>query len=658
MSRKRQSSFLWDGIKAVPLDPDAPGFEWAWTPYKAKNDERKIWEAVGSLRRAVELRANAVASTPRYWYRTDSDEPVPEESLPWGESFSGLLKAIESSICVSGAAYLLKDGGGKKATLKWLTSGSIKAREQKGDPPFYFQRYANGRSVDLTADELVYVWPPDPFKEWGPCEPLVRTALTDAGVIMNIGQYAAMFFERGAVGTSVLSTELPMGPDESGRLKKWWQQVGAGIRNAFTSEVFSAGKINITELSKSAKDLAMTELSQQAKEAIATTLGVPHSMLFSGAANFATARQDNQAFYELTILSELALIEEALNAQYFESAGYELWFAPEESTAMRAEAAALAASLGAFTTAGYPLDIATSTAGIELDTEAFVRVRMKALMAEGLEWEGAAKVVLDGEQDEERRAAMKAKLKLLKPPEPPPPPALPPGMPGQDPAAAPGADPNNPAAPVAKDQPIGSKPGFPPAKDRQPPPKSAKALDWTSPNEDLDKWMRKALKALDAGKSAAVPFQSDVLSEVKMAAIGGALDAAESESDVRDVFRFAMKETPQAFYERGIPAPREPPPPPPPPPPTINVTVAAPRVSVRNMIPEQKPPRVSVSVPEQPAPIVNVAAPTVNVEAPSVKVAAPQVNVPRIVKETQTVQRNQDGVMTGTTTRVTYEGDV
>jgi hypothetical protein len=76
---------------------------------------------------------------------------------------------------------------------------------------------------------------------------------------------------------------------------------------------------------------------------------------------------------------------------------------------------------------------------------------------------------------------------------------------------------------------------------------------------------------------------------------------------------------------------------------------------------------VTNQIPEQPAPIVNVAAAEVNVPAPIVNVsaspvvvdvAAPSVtiNSPRIAEENQTIERDARGNITSTTTVVTYEG--
>lgn len=526
MKKTTVANYMFDGVKAVPVDSsDDPNFAWAWTPTATGSQaEARAWKGVGHLRRSVELRANAVATCPRYWYRKGSEKTVPEESLPWGRGFGGLLRSFESSLCIHGAAYAQK--GNAKDPLKWLTSGSIvvKKTAQGGASPFVFERYVEGRKVaDLTPEELVYVWGLDPFKEFGTSEPLVRTALTDAGIVFNISQYAASFFERGAIGSKILSVLNMTNPDEKARLKKWWERVALGIRNAFATEVFQGGQVTVTDLSTSARDLAMPELSQQAKEAIATTMGIPYSMLFSDAASYATASQDEKTFYAQTIVPQLQLFEGALNVQFFEPLGFELWFAPEESAAMRVEAATLATSVQTFSGAGLPLDVAVTTAGVELDVEAFARIRMKAIMAEGLDWDRAAAVVLAAEGDDERAAAIKEKLELLKPPAPPEaPPTPPPGAQAQEAPEAPGEDETAQAPPqgdAAPPKPPGPGPGRNAA---------AKA--------DLARWERKAIKALERTGSPVVTFEDSAIAPATVGAIFGSLKFATDRVDVRRIF--------------------------------------------------------------------------------------------------------------------------
>ena len=64
---------------------------------------------------------------------------------------------------------------------------------------------------------------------------------------------------------------------------------------------------------------------------------------------------------------------------------------------------------------------------------------------------------------------------------------------------------------------------------------------------DLDKWRRKAVKAFNASKNAAVTFESDIINSEMHAQIWSLLSGCKSASDVRAVFEQAMlKPAPEA----------------------------------------------------------------------------------------------------------------
>jgi len=79
---------------------------------------------------------------------------------------------------------------------------------------------------------------------------------------------------------------------------------------------------------------------------------VPHSLLFSSAANYATARQDDLHFYDKTILPQARRIESALNAQVFAPLGVRLRFAPERLELYQELEAQKADKLAALVNAG------------------------------------------------------------------------------------------------------------------------------------------------------------------------------------------------------------------------------------------------------------------------------------------------------------------
>jgi hypothetical protein len=100
-----------------------------------------------------------------------------------------------------------------------------------------------------------------------------------------------------------------------------------GVKGAFETVGLRATVVPI-QLSGPPKDLAMVELAADKRKDIAVAFGVPYSLLNSESANFATAEQEDLSFYTKTLLPESELIEEDLNRQVFEPAGFRFSFQP------------------------------------------------------------------------------------------------------------------------------------------------------------------------------------------------------------------------------------------------------------------------------------------------------------------------------------------
>lgn len=628
----KRNLFLFDGLKTVPIDPDAEGYEWAWQILGGPGNSaggtsaQSAYETVGHVRRGLSLRANAVASCPRHYYKANGEE-VSEANVRFLDGWQRTLKLIELSLCVSSAFYLYRVMvSGSLQGLRWLKSATIFPKISTNNALTFERRTNGGMPKVYTPEQLVYAWDADPFREIGPGGSVLDTVLVNAGVVGGINTHAKSFFERGAIAPQLLQIEGPIGPDEQERFKVWWKQIVAGVRNAFASEVLRF-KVNKVDLSSPTKDLGMPELGKVQKEDIATGLGIPYSLLFSDAANYATAQQDEANFWNLTIKPQLSLIQDEMNEQVFKPAGLELYFAPEEMSLFQEDESKRSTSLSGLVAAGMPLDIAMESLGYEPSPVDEARIRLNVLLKEGLSYE-AARTIVNFDEELAKNAQAQQALELFRPA---PVPILP---------------------PVATPTPA---PSFGPPDTTPTPAKTA-----STSSEDLRKWERKSVKALSAGKSAAVTFESDDISPALAAAIGGALESATDADAVRRVFRDATKADSQTFYaqpapERG-PAPARI---------TVNVnpTVHIPNIQMPDSFAVNTSAPV-VNVEAQPAPIVNVAAPVVNVAAPNVTVEAPaqpapvvNVSVPRVAREEQIVIRDREGNLKGSTTTVHYEGD-
>lgn len=529
----KKNLFLFDGLKAVPVDPDADGYGWAWQILGGSGNStsgdmsaQAAYETVGHVRRGLSLRANAVASCPRHYYKANGEE-VTESNVRFLDGWQRTLKLIELSLCVSSAFYLYRVMmGGRLSGLRWLKSGTIFPKITAENALTFERRINGGAPKTYTPEQLVYGWDADPFREIGPGGSVLDTVLVNAGVVGGINTHAKSFFERGAINPQLLQIEGPIGPDEQERFKVWWKQIVAGVRNAFASEVLRF-KVNKIDLSAPTKDLGMPELGKVQKEDIATGLGIPYSLLFSDAANYATAQQDEANFWNLTIKPQLSFIQNELNEQVFKAQGLELYFAPEEMSLFQEDEAKRSASLSGLVAAGMPLDIAMESLGYEPSPVDEARIRLNVLLKEGLAYE-AARTIVNFDEELAKNAQAQQALELFRPvkAEPVPPPDL-----TKVPVSA--SQSANIAPPAPSDGPVQ-------------PIRSAVSVD-------LGKWERKAVKALAAGKPAAVTFDSEAITPSLAAAIGGALESATDADAVRRVFRDATKADPRSFYARHAP---------------------------------------------------------------------------------------------------------
>lgn len=270
-----------------------------------------------------------------------------------------LLKLIAACIVLTGRAYLRKEANRfaqVKQTysgLRWYNPYTIKPEIDEEKGLIGFTRKVNGKEVKIALDQLVYLWEEDPFVEVGPpTTSAAQAALAAAGVLMSLDQFVQAFFERGAIKATILTIEGNPPSGEKERIEAWWQRFVKGMKNAFASKVFSA-MVKPVVVGEGVKELENQELTTAKREDIATAIGVPQSLLFSNATNFATAQQDDLHFYSKTIIPLAELIESTLNEQLLMPLGYRIKFLPDtldafqEDETERAQAlASLVSALG------------------------------------------------------------------------------------------------------------------------------------------------------------------------------------------------------------------------------------------------------------------------------------------------------------------------
>lgn len=463
-----------DGMKASLLWDEETD---AWTYYSGgpKTDVQRYYQGIPTIFRGVGKIAQAVGAMPFEIYGKSGDEPIDTSqeytnALGWMPSPKSLFEIASKSIDLMGVAYFLmmkQVGTSAVKELRYVVSKSItpKFHEKTGEL-IGFERVVNEIKKFYEPKDILYMWMQDPYKEQGPPEAFPAVAaMRAAGVLANLDDFISVYFERGAVRPMVVSAKGIPQKEERERMEKWFTQLLGGIKNAMRWKVFNADTVSIDQVGDGLSELRDVELTTQRREDIAVALGIPYTILYPEAANFATAKQDKLTFYEDTIVPRCKFISEVMNEQIFEPMGKRLEFHPETLDIYQEDEAERSDSLANLVNAGIPLLIAMDILGFELTDE------QRAELEE------------EKKRKEENAEQMSDRFNQ-----------------GNNQG-------DNERVPITRQK-----------------------------DDEMAKWLRKSVNSLKRGKSADVPFVSEIITPAMHGAIAGALESALDTADVAMVF--------------------------------------------------------------------------------------------------------------------------
>lgn len=297
--------------------------------------EAETWATVGWVNRCVAIRANSVAHMP--WSITKGDTEIARddernEALPWLDRMGDVLFLTESALSITSNAYVFKQANrrGDILSMQWLTPTTMSPRWSDDQPEVvgFDRQLGNGKVLRLETDDVIYTRALNPMDELGIAPSPVAAAMADAGVLFNLNVFAEQFFARGAIKAMLLTVEGSPSQADMDKLEAWWKRWFRGIRSAWETAAVRANVKPIV-IGEGIEALANRGLTDEKREAISTAMGVPHSIVMSNAANFATAQADRLNLYDFTILPECRVIADALNRQLFDPLGLRFDFRPE-----------------------------------------------------------------------------------------------------------------------------------------------------------------------------------------------------------------------------------------------------------------------------------------------------------------------------------------
>ena len=330
-------------VKAIPLHQLSPD---AFTLVSGASESAlpidRLYKRIAWLRRAVDVRSDAIGNMP-FCIRAEDEQDVQTElgatedgyeimpDFSWAE----FLNYLEGDLILYGAFYFIPVSGARTKRLfgfKRLHPSTMTAVLDGAGNVTAFKRAINNKHEVHPAETVGYIWTPNRNGETGYGEPIAKTALVAAQMLYNMDVFGSMFFERGAINPTVVTIQGfdRLQEAEQQRVRSWFDRTMTGLRNAF-SVLPLATETSIQQLGSGIGDLTVPDLTDAKRQDISTALGIPQSLLFSNASNYATARQDDLHFYDKTILPQARFISEKLNQQLFSKfkLPYDFRFEPE-----------------------------------------------------------------------------------------------------------------------------------------------------------------------------------------------------------------------------------------------------------------------------------------------------------------------------------------
>lgn len=378
---------LFEGTKSIPLNQLPPEawdhFRGGSNMYRPASRNVEIKDKVGWLKRCLNLRAEALSSLP--WSICDdkgaelwaSSQKIIPQDLNWLENFEDLLWLSEASLMIRSEAYWLineqfvfgDDFSIKQqvSNLQWLAARTMEPlwNDQSGLEAYQRRIGTNPEPMTFSPNQVVRIWIQNPDHETEVDEPILTAAARSADVLYNVDEFVRQFFGRGAIKATLLTVDKTAPKGERDRIKNWWTGIMTGITNAWKTEIASSA-VEPVVIGDGIKELSNQELTIERRQDIATTMGIPHSLVFSNSANYATADVDRRNFYVNAVIPSSRLIAKQVNRQLFRPRGLYLQFNPDRMSIFQSDEHDRSTSFLNYVRGGMRPSVAAQILGISM----------------------------------------------------------------------------------------------------------------------------------------------------------------------------------------------------------------------------------------------------------------------------------------------------
>ena len=237
-----------------------------------------------------------------------------------------------ASLVMSGQAYWRKrrnPAGYTKALDYWAFANVTPQIKPTTTPETLTFRRADVNR-EIPADEVLYIWMPDPKIEFGPATnyPLKR-ALKSAGSLSAISAFIDNYMNSGMVKAFIAQSDVPPKDEtEKREMEDYLTRILTGVRKTLSKIRVIRKSLTIQSIGGGLDELKNVSIVKEIKIDVMEAFGVPESRIHGNAANYATAANDTVIFITTEIMPLARVIQSALNEQVFAKYGYKLVFEP------------------------------------------------------------------------------------------------------------------------------------------------------------------------------------------------------------------------------------------------------------------------------------------------------------------------------------------